>query len=379
MAVEVASRYLPADIDRGVGGDWFDVIPLSGTRVALVVGDVVGHGINAAATMGKLRAAAHTLAGLELTPDELLAHLDDTVQRVAEGGSDDPDHSDAAVGATCLYAVYDPETRKCTMATAGHPPPAIIDPQGQVTFPDLPSGAPLGIGLGVSFEAVELELPEGSLIALYTDGLIETRDHDIDEGMHRLGTALAQPDLPLEDLCAGAMAPVQDQAVCDDASLLLVRTRALSPAQVASWTLPSDDTTARRARNLAAAQLAEWGLEALEDSTKLIISELVTNADRHSTGPIGLRLTRHQVLTIEVSDTGTCSLRPRHAGNADENGRGLFLVSQLSRRWGGTRATPGGKVVWAETETTAAQRRSTSAVGSRTSGSATSNGQPWVS
>ncbi|WP_351237782.1 SpoIIE family protein phosphatase [Streptomyces sp. NPDC002133] len=233
-AVEAASRYLPADVDRGVGGDWFDVIPLSGARVALVVGDVVGHGVNAAAKMGKLRAAAHTLSGLELPPDELLAHLDDTVQRLAEGDSDDPDQSDAAVGATCLYAVYDPATRKCTMATAGHPPPAIIDPQGKVTFPDLPTGVPLGIGLGVPFEAVELELPEGSLLALYTDGLVETRDADIDEGMHRLGTALAQPDLSLEDLCTRAMAPLEDQVACDDASLLLVRTRTLSPNHVAS-------------------------------------------------------------------------------------------------------------------------------------------------
>ncbi|WP_351230678.1 SpoIIE family protein phosphatase [Streptomyces sp. NPDC002133] len=349
LAVEAASRYLPADIDRGVGGDWFDLIPLSGARVALVVGDVVGHGVNAAAKMGKLRAAAHTLSGLELPPDELLAHLDDTVQRVAEGDSDDPDRSDAAVGATCLYAVYDPVTRKCTMATAGHLPPAIIDPKGRVTFPDLPTGVPLGIGLGIPFEAVELELPEGSLLALYTDGLIETRGQDIEEGMHRLGTALAQPDLSLEDLCTRAMEPVQGQEACDDASLLLVRTRTLSPNQVASWTLPSDDTTARRARNLAAGQLAEWGLEGLEDSTKLIVSELVTNAVRHGTGPIDLRLTRHQVLTVEVSDTDACSPRPRNASPSNENGRGLAIVSQLSRRWG-TRPTPGGKVIWAEAD-----------------------------
>ncbi|MEU6707081.1 SpoIIE family protein phosphatase [Streptomyces wuyuanensis] len=346
-AVEAASRYLPADMDRGVGGDWFDVIPLAGARVALVVGDVVGHGINAAAKMGKLRAAAHTLAGLELSPDELLAHLDDTVQRLAEGDSEDPDQSDAAVGATCLYAVYDPATRKCTMATAGHLPPAIVDPHGRVTFPDLPTGAPLGLGLGIPFKAVELELPEGSLLALYTDGLVETRDADIEEGMHRLGTALAQPDLSLEELCTRAMEPVHGQAACDDASLLLVRTRSLSRNQSASWTLPQDETAAHRARNLAAGQLAEWGLAGLEDSTTLIVSELVTNAVRHSTGPIDLRLTRQQVLTVEVSDTGTCAPRPCNAGTSDENGRGLFLVSRLSRRWG-TRTTPGGKVIWAE-------------------------------
>ncbi|MGW3247449.1 SpoIIE family protein phosphatase, partial [Streptomyces sp. NPDC001070] len=129
-AVEAASRYLPADMDHGVGGDWFDVIPLSGARVALVVGDVVGHGINAAATMGRLRTAVHTLADMELPPDELLTHLDDTVQRMAEEDIAAVHQTPVGVGATCLYAVYDPATRLCTMAGAGHPPPAIVDPQG---------------------------------------------------------------------------------------------------------------------------------------------------------------------------------------------------------------------------------------------------------
>ncbi|WP_217552547.1 SpoIIE family protein phosphatase [Streptomyces sp. GbtcB6] len=346
-AVETASRYLPADMEHGVGGDWFDVIPLSGARVALVVGDVVGHGINAAATMGRLRTAVRTLADMELPPDELLTHLDDTVQRLAEADADTPDQYPAALGATCLYAVYDPVTRRCTMARAGHPPPAVIDPQGRVTFPDLPTGTPLGVGLGVPFEAVELELPEGSLLALYTDGLIETRVDDIEEGMHRLGTALAQPSRSLEDLCNRAMETFQGRAPSDDSTLLLVRTRTLSPTQAVCWTLPGDQTAARRARRLAARQLAAWGLEGLEDPTKLIVSELVTNAVRHGSGPIGLRLIRHQVLTCEVFDTSTCSPRLRSARTSDENGRGLFLIAQLSRRWG-SRSAPGGKVVWAE-------------------------------
>ncbi|MFJ4983001.1 SpoIIE family protein phosphatase [Streptomyces sp. NPDC088732] len=345
-AVEAASRYLPADVDHGVGGDWFDVIPLSGARVGLVVGDVVGHGLHAAAAMGRLRTAVQTLADMDLPPDELMAHLDDTVQRLAD---EDDDETPAAVGATCLYAVYDPATRRCTMARAGHPPPAVIDPRGRVSFPELPTGTPLGIGLGVPFESVELELPEGSLLALYTDGLIETRGHDIDEGMHRLGTSLAQPGRSLEDLCDLATEPYPDQAPCDDVTLLLVRTRSLDPAQVASWTLPSDDTAARRARHLATFQLDEWGLEGLEESTKLIVSELVTNAVRHSTGPIGLRLIHHHVLTCEVFDTDVCSPHLRRARTVDENGRGLFLVAQMSRRWG-SRSVTGGKVVWAEAE-----------------------------
>ncbi|MFF7202222.1 SpoIIE family protein phosphatase [Streptomyces sp. NPDC008141] len=347
LAVEAASRYLPADMDHGVGGDWFDVIPLSGARVALVVGDVVGHGINAAATMGRLRTAVHTLADIDLPPEELLAHLDDTVQRLAEEDADALDQTPTVVGATCVYAVYDPVTRRCTMAGAGHPPPAIVDPQGRVTFPELPTGTPLGIGLGGPFEAVEFELPEGSLIALYSDGLIESRDDDIDVGMQRLAAALAQPERSLEDLCTGAMDTLPDQGPRDDATLLVVRTRSLGPSRVASWTLPNDRTAAGAARHLAAGQLAAWGLENLVDSTKVIVSELVTNAVRHSDGPIHVRLIRHQVLTCEVSDTDLCSPRLRRARTGDENGRGLSLVAQLSRRWG-CRSIPNGKVVWAE-------------------------------
>ncbi|MEU1600100.1 SpoIIE family protein phosphatase [Streptomyces sp. NPDC005708] len=346
-AVEAASRYLPADVDHGVGGDWFDVIPLSGARVALVVGDVLGHGLHAAATMGRLRTAVHTLADMDLPPDELLAHLDDTVQRMGEEDADTPDQAHVVAGATCLYAVYDPASRRCTMASAGHPPPAIIDPQGRVSYPDLPTGAPLGVGLGDPFESVELELAEGSVLALYTDGLIETRDHDIEQGMHRLRTALAQPGRTLEDLCDIATQTLPDQAQCDDVTLLLVRTRSLSPSQVVSWALPGERSAVRSARNLAARQLTEWGLEGLEDATKLIVSELVTNAIRHGTGQIELRLIRHQVLTCEVSDAGPCPPRPRRARTTDENGRGLFLVTNLSRRWG-SRSITGGKVVWAE-------------------------------
>ncbi|MER7841049.1 SpoIIE family protein phosphatase [Streptomyces sp. NPDC096040] len=348
VAVEVASRYVPADMDRGVGGDWFDVIELSGARVALVVGDVVGHGINAAATMGRLRTAVRTLADLDLPPAELLAHLDDTVRRLNDEDVDPSDKVLKVVGATCLYAVYDPVTRRCTLARAGHPPPLIIDAQGQVTIPDLPAGAPLGLGLGlVPFESVELELPEGSLLAFYSDGLVESRDDDIDVGLHRLGAALAQPGPSLEDLCSRAMQTLPTQAQPDDVTLLLARTRALESAQVASWDLPDEPATVPTVRHLVARQLSEWGLEPLVTPVELIVSELVTNAIRHGDGPGRLRLIQHRVLTCEVSDTHTGRPRPRHPRGLDEHGRGLFLIAQLSRRWG-SRCAGDGKIVWAE-------------------------------
>ncbi|MGW5658526.1 SpoIIE family protein phosphatase [Streptomyces sp. NPDC003758] len=350
VAVEAAGRYLPADTDAGVGGDWFDVIPLPCARVALVVGDVVGHGINAAVTMGRLRTAVRTLADLDLPPDELLSHLDDSVRRLTGEDDDAPDQIPAITGATCVYAVYDPATRQCTMARAGHPPPAIVDAQGQVTFPDLPTGAPLGLGLGlVPFDAVEVELPEGSLLAFYTDGLVESRDDDIEVGMRRLGTALAQPEQSLEDLCSSVMETVPTQAASDDVALLLARIHTLEPAHIASWDLPTEPAVVSAARHLAAHQLSEWGLEQLVPTTELIISELVTNAIHHGAGPIRLRLIQHQVLTCEVFDSGKCYPRLRHARIVDENGRGLFLIAQLSSRWGFRSAT-GGKLVWADQE-----------------------------
>ncbi|MFE7793298.1 SpoIIE family protein phosphatase [Streptomyces sp. NPDC057460] len=353
-AVEVASRYLPADMHGGVGGDWFDVIQLSGARVALVVGDVVGHGINAAATMGRLRTAVQTLAAMDLPPDELLARLNDLPARCTEEDADAKGPTTAVMGATCVYAVYDPVTRRCTIARAGHPPPAIIDPDGHVTFPDLPAGTPLGLGLGpFAFEAVELELHEGSVLAFYTDGLIETRDEDIDAGMHRLSTVLVEPCLPLEDLCTAVVDTLQSPAPSDDVTLLLARTRTLSPSQVASWDLPTDPAVVSRARSMAVRQLTEWGLQDLATTTELIVSELVTNAILHATGPISLRLVRHQLLTCEVSDTSSSLPRLCHARTTDEGGRGIFIATQSSARLG-TRYTTDGKIVWAEQELTPA-------------------------
>ncbi|MFK4221942.1 SpoIIE family protein phosphatase [Streptomyces sp. NPDC019890] len=351
-SLEVASRYLPAHAG-GVGGDWFDVIPLSGARVALVVGDVVGHGIHAAASMGPFRTAVRTLADLDVPPEELLAHLDDQMlSLIGEESSQEDSPASAVLGATCLYAVYDPATRRCTMARAGHPPPAVVSPEGAVTFPDLPPGPPLGLG-GLPFESAEFELAEGSVLALYTDGLIEARDRDVDVGLARLSAALASPDLPLDGLCAAVLDTMLKGPADDDIALLLARTHALGADQVASWDLPSDPAVVAEARVLAMRCLDEWGLGDLAFTAELIVSELVTNAIRYAPGPVRLRLIRQDVLICEVFDSSSTSPRLRHARTTDEGGRGLFLVAQLARRWG-TRYTTEGKIIWAELDTSPA-------------------------
>ncbi|MDX3238486.1 SpoIIE family protein phosphatase [Streptomyces sp. ME03-5709C] len=347
-ALEVAYRYLPTDIQDGVGGDWFDVIALSGARIALVVGDVVGHGLTAAATMGRLRTAIHTLADMDLPPDELLAHLDDLIIRLTEEENTDGSVAATVTGATCLYAVYDPVTRRLTMARAGHPPPAIVAPGGQVTFAELPAGPPLGLG-AMPFESAELELAEGSIVALYTNGLIGTFDEDPDVGLDRLAHALAHPEMPLQELCTSLLEHLSPGPPADDVALLVARTHGLSPDRLATWDLRVDPAVVSEARALAARQLAVWGLERVRTTTELVVSELVTNAIRHASGPIRLRLIRQTVLICEVYDSSNTVPRLRHARTTDEGGRGLFLVAQLTRRWG-TRYTADGKLIWAEQE-----------------------------
>ncbi|MFG2915089.1 SpoIIE family protein phosphatase [Kitasatospora sp. NPDC048298] len=344
-AVEAASSYLPADVKTGVGGDWFDVIPLSGARVALVVGDVVGHGLSAAATMGRLRTAVHTLADIDLPPDELLAHLDDLVLRLDEESTEE---ETGALGATCLYAVYDPVNRHCTMARAGHPPPVLVSPDGRARYLDLPACPMLGLG-GLPFESTELTLAEGSLIGLYTDGLIEGVDRDVDIGMARLAEALSRRGAPLDELCADAVRQLVPGPKPDDVALLLARTRALGDDQVVSWDVPCDPSAVAGVRAAASRRLREWGLDELTMTTELIVSELVTNAIRYAEAPIRLRLLRQSALICEISDASNTSPRLRRARSTDEGGRGLFLVAQLTHRWG-TRHTPNGKVIWAEQE-----------------------------
>ncbi|KUL21132.1 SpoIIE family protein phosphatase [Streptomyces regalis] len=347
-AVEVALRYLPASAAPGLGGDWFDVIPLSGARVALVVGDVVGRGIHAAATMGRLRTAVHTLASLDLEPDEVLSRLDDLVNLLAaeqEAVGERP-VGEQVIGATCLYAVYDPVSGRCSMARAGHPPPAVTAPDGQVALLDLPAGPPLGLG-GLPFEARDVELAEGSLLCLYTNGLIGEGHVDADVGLAKLRAALTRPADALERTCQAVVDSLVPSRPSDDVALLIARTRMLPPDSVASWQLPLEPASAARARALTSAKLTEWGLEHLAFSTELIASELVTNVYRYACGPATLRLIRERCLVCEVSDTSHTSPHLRHARTTDEGGRGLFLVAQMTERWG-TRYTREGKTVWTE-------------------------------
>ncbi|MFI1471514.1 SpoIIE family protein phosphatase [Streptomyces wuyuanensis] len=341
-AVDAAYRYLPADAEAGVGGDWFDVIPLSGARVALVVGDVVGHGIHAAATMGRLRAAVQTLAGIDLAPDEVLAHLDDMVGRIADEG----DESSGVTGATCLYAVYDPVGRDCTLARAGHPAPALVTPTGTPRLVDLPSGPPLGLG-GLPFESARIRIPEGSVLALYTDGLIQSHSLDAGQGLETLLDALAAPRAPVEELCDAVVARLSANRPGDDAALLLARTHALGDRHVATWDISKDPAAVAPARAGAVRQLAAWGLEDLGFTTELVVSELVTNAIRYASEPIRLRMIRDRTLICEVSDGSSTAPHLRHARTTDEGGRGLFLIARFAQRWG-ARYAGDGKTIWSE-------------------------------
>ncbi len=339
-ALSLATSYRPADELAGVGGDWFDVIPLSGARLALVVGEVRGHGIGAIATMGRLRTAVQTLAALDLRPEELLAHLDDLVGRVSEEGG----QADAgAVGTSCLYAVYDPVGRCFTMAGAGHPPPVIVAPDGTAAFAELPVGPQLGVG-GLPFEALEVTVEEDSLLALYTDGLLADAGAPAKERLLRALTAPADSLDALGRSVLGALVPPRQH---DDVTLLLARTRGLARDRFASWELAADPAVVGRAREMAARQLTAWHLPDLEFTTELVVSELVTNAIRYGSGPILLRLILEHTLICEVCDGSSTSPYLRHPRTTDEGGRGLFLISQFTHRWG-TRYTTDGKIIWAE-------------------------------
>ncbi|WP_222436452.1 SpoIIE family protein phosphatase [Streptomyces sp. T12] len=356
-AVEVAAVYRPAGGDLGLGGDWYDVVPLSGARVALVVGDVVGHDLPAAATMGRLRTAVRTLAELDLEPSDLLARLDDAVRRMDDEQSTPLAGEDqvtarptvAPVGSTCLYAVYDPVSTRCTFASAGHMAPIVLTGPGTTEFADVPVGPPLGLG-GPPFEAIETMLPEGTLLALYTNGLVQQGpDKELTTGLQSLRQQIAgsAPACALRQLCQETVDALVPRSPPDDAVLLLARTRALNPDDYATWAIGVDPQQVALLRAAVTDQLEHWDLSALQYSTELVVSELVTNVLRYGAPPAHLRLIKDRALICEVSDGSSTSPHLRRAGTSDEGGRGLFLVSQLAQAWG-TRYSDAGKTIWAE-------------------------------
>ncbi|WP_327592102.1 SpoIIE family protein phosphatase [Streptomyces chartreusis] len=338
--VRLASRYLPSSGTAQVGGDWYDAIPLPGNRVALVIGDVMGHSMTSAAIMGQLRTSVQTLAGLDLPPDEVLHHLDDQAGRLGS------EHT-----ATCLYALYDPVLHRLLVSNAGHLPPVLLRPDGGVEVLEAPPGAPIGVGSG-GFQSVETHAPAGATLLLYTDGLVESRDSDVVTGVERLcarlGTAARGPAAPaLEELCDAALGTLGSGERDDDIALLAARFEGILPETVAYWYMAPRPQTAGQARRLTRRTLADWGLDSLVETTELLVSEVVANAVRFATRPITLRLLHTDVLRCEVGDDSTVVPRMQHARLSDEGGRGLFLVDQLAQRWGATRLSTG-KVVWFE-------------------------------
>lgn len=352
--VRLASRYLPAAESVRVGGDWYDAIPLPGSRVALVVGDVMGHSVTSAAVMGQLRTTVQTLAGLDLSPQEVLYHLDEQAQRLGQDRM-----------ATCVYAVYDPIAHRMTIANAGHPPPVLLHANGVAEVLRVPPGAPIGVG-GVPFEAIEVPAPAGATLLLYTDGLVESRARDVSSGiemlrerLHAASSIVCPP--PLEPLCDEVLEILGPGDRDDDIALLAARFDGIAPRDVAYWFLEPRAQTAGRARRLVSHALRRWGLESLVENAELLVSEVITNAVRYAERPVTLRLLRTDVLRCEVGDDAPTLPRMRQAQPQDEGGRGLYLVNRMAQRWGATRLSTG-KVVWFEMAIPAAARAAQEAV-----------------
>ncbi|MBQ1093645.1 SpoIIE family protein phosphatase [Streptomyces sp. B93] len=350
--IETASIYQPTTPDSaGVGGDWVNSFPLPDGRTALVVGDVVGHGLGAAATMGQLSMEARALLSAGLGPDEVLEHLDATVTLLddAESGLA---AGYSALGSTCCITVYDPVSHHIALSSAGHLPPILVPPDR----PGGPVAARPHPGLGAEFALREpfdvhtFAAPPGSLLALYTDGLVEDPALSIDEGIGRLSDAVSavHPWDALDQAArrvVSALAPARHR---DDMTLLLARMIGYRKEDTATWRLPARADAAARARAVVSGLLGQWRVrDDTRVSVLLVVSELVANAVRFATGPITVRLIRTgQGLLCEVGDTGNGRPRLGRDGLLGDSGRGLHVVHGLTTRWG-VRWTDTGKVVWA--------------------------------
>ena len=347
--IETAHRYLPATGGAGVGGDWFDLIPLGAGRAGVFVGDVMGRGLEAAAVMGQLRSAARSLAKTQLTPQQLMQALDafatDLPQQLI----------------TCCYLVIDPATDAgpwlpVTICSAGHLPVLLVTPEpggATVTRIAAPVSVPLGVGQ-VPHQQASFMAPAGSILALYTDGLVETRTSDLDLQIDKAGAemqAACADGLDLDKIAdrviAGLLGETDDQAAgfTDDVTLLLVRLPE-APLATAAIEFASDPASVPAGRRFVAALLNDWGCAHLTDTAILLTSEILTNAVVHGLGEVRLRLRRTDTeIAVIVSDRGRYQPQPRLADLTDESGRGLSLLEMLSTSWG-ARATEDGKDVW---------------------------------
>jgi serine phosphatase RsbU (regulator of sigma subunit) len=334
--IEIAHRYLPGSPAARVGGDWFDTIRLRGGRVALIVGDVTGHGIRSAAAMGRLRTAMRTLVALDLPPSEVLHNLDSIA--LAEEGT----------LATCLYCLYDPVSRQCSIANAGHIPPVLHAPGEPPRLLDIPAGGPIGVG-GVSFQTVDVTTPDGSLIVLCTDGLVESRERDLGQGLTGLCHAIGArpPGEALERRCDALLEALGARYRTDDVALLAANLSGIPADHIANWIMTPSARSPRIVRGLVRGLLEKWGLADSAEPAVLLASELVTNAVRYASRPLSVRLMLTDSLLCEVQDDDHHLPVLGNPCPTDESGRGILLVSRLARRWGVSRI-PTGKVVWFE-------------------------------
>ncbi|MFF9089106.1 SpoIIE family protein phosphatase [Streptomyces sp. NPDC014991] len=338
---DVATRYLPGARLGRIGGDWFDSIKLPGSRTALVVGDVMGHGLNSAAMMGQLRTAVQTMAAMETPPAQLLRNLDDLARRLGD-----------TYLATCLYAVYDPIRGELTLANAGHIPPVLVRAEdGSSQLLDLPTGAPIGVG-GVPFEVSRVKVAPGDRLVLCTDGLVEVRGSDIGEGLAALCESAAHPAASMDDACDTIIRALNTRGGRkDDVALLMARLNGIPDEDVAEWWLDADPREVARARRLVRERLLRWKLPHAVETAELLVSEVVTNAVRHAgSASIGLRVVRTDALLFEVTDDEPALPGLISAGPYDESGRGLRVVSRLAREWGAS-ASGHRKTVWFEQAT----------------------------
>ncbi|MFD5201596.1 SpoIIE family protein phosphatase [Streptomyces sp. NPDC058375] len=342
--LRIAATYQPGGTDAAVGGDWYDVITLGAGRTALVIGDVMGRGVRAAAVMGQLRTAVRAYARLDLPPHEVIQLLDGLAAEI-----------DASQIATCVYAVHDPNEGQLVYASAGHLPILVSDEDGTVHRAADPTGPPLGTG-GWVHTSGTIALPPGSTAVLYTDGLVERRSEDIDEGVASLARALSgakgSPQVVCDRLIRSLGVTAEHD---DDVAVLVVQHPARTGANAelfhnAALDLLGGIEAAPRARAFATGVLTSWRFPVeLRDLGVLATSELVANSLQHGTPPmrLGLRRTDRRLI-IEVTDGDDHLPRRRQAEPADEAGRGISIIASIATSWGSRRTPGGGKAVWCE-------------------------------